>query len=443
MQFSVLKVSVNHTFIVLIVVLTICVSYGCNTESKQAQIERRIVEKANNINEELVEIRRDLHRNPELSGQESRTAKIITERLKSFGLEVRTNVGGHGVLGILRGEKNGPIVAYRADMDALPQDIQEQVAYGSAKPGVSHACGHDVHTAIGLGIAQVLSSLKDELHGTIMFIFQPAEETVEGAMQMIAEGVLSNPIPEAIFAIHVVPIEVGQIVTNPGVGLPGLDNFTIKLKGAENLQDIAEALADSIRALGTVHFPESSEDWIRSVYALFEENSDFSSFILAIAWTEEGSTKKERIVRGFFKASGEEQYNKARALTQKALSYYERQDISCEIKFEKVLPDMFCDKELAEWAIDPLTAILGEQSVLQAYNSLPFFGEDFAYFLQQIPGVMFFLGASNTDKDITALPHSPSFGIDEKAILVGVKGMSNVIVQYQLNHTSDPGSNSR
>lgn len=236
----------------------------------------------------MIEIRRDIHSHPELANQESRTAEIIARNLRSYGLEVRTEIGGHGVVGILKGANKGTVVAYRADMDALPMDIQEDVPYRSQSAGIAHACGHDVHTTLGLGIARVLSSLRDELPGTVVLIFQPAEETIEGAQRMIQEGVLSDPRPEAIFAVHVVPVEVGKVVTNPGVGLPGT--------------------------------------------------------------------------------------------------------------------------------------------------------EDFAFFINEVPGVMFFLGASNPDTGIMALPHSPFFQVDEGAIPVGIKTMSNVLASYLL---APPGNIAR
>jgi metal-dependent amidase/aminoacylase/carboxypeptidase family protein len=423
-----------------ILVFALMVGFACNTKPDQLALEKRISDRATGIYDDLVQIRRDFHEHPELSGLESRTAGVVAERLESYGLEVRTHVGGHGVVGILRGSKEEPVVAYRSDMDAIPQDILEDVPYKSANPGVSHACGHDVHTTIGLGIAEVLSTMKDDLPGTVVFFFQPAEETGEGAKQMMAEGILEDFDPDAIFAVHVAPIERGIIVTNPGVGLPGIEQFTIRLRGEENLEVTALALVDSIRAIGTVHYPDTVEEWGVYSNAWFEKNSTLSSFVLAMAWVNEQDSEDERVIHGFFKASGDKEYIEAEAEVQRLSSMYISRGFSVETEFEKVLPDMFCDKELAEWAIDPLKNILGEQSVLYANNSFPFFGEDFAYFIERIPGVMFFLGASNRENGISALPHSPAFAVDEEAILVGVKGMSMVISQYLLDYPVRKGT---
>ncbi len=426
--------STIRRFVMSFPILFVLLTFGaCNAALEEQAIQAKITDATDKVYDEIVSIRRDIHQHPELSGSESRTAALVAEHLKSCGLEVRTNVGGNGVVGILRGNTEGPIVAYRADMDALPQRIREDVPFQSATPGIAHACGHDVHTAVGLGVASVLSSLRDDLSGTVVFYFQPSEENVEGAQKMIGDGAMNDPAPEAIFAIHVAPTEIGRMVTNPGVGLPGLVRFTIRLTGSGDLQKAAAALADSIRRIGTVSYPESPDQWESAFDLPFEKDGPYSSFLLAMAWTNKATSARERSVSGFFKASGEEEYEQARAETRTMVAALETRGIKGEIESNKILPDMFCDKELAMWAIDPLESILGEESVLTAQTSIPFFGEDFAFFLERIPGVMFFLGASNTEQGILALPHSPTFGVDEEAIRVGVKGISNVIARYLMN----------
>src|SRR5207253_3085160 len=167
---------------------------------------------------ELVATRRDFHRHPELSNREERTSRVVTERLRLLGFdEVRTNVAKHGVVALLKGGKPGPVVALRADMDALPINETMDVPYKSLVPGVEHACGHDAHTAIGLGVAELLSTMRSEIHGSVKFIFQPAEEGPPadeegGAELMLKEGALDNPRPAAIFALHTTPeVETGQI----------------------------------------------------------------------------------------------------------------------------------------------------------------------------------------------------------------------------------------
>jgi metal-dependent amidase/aminoacylase/carboxypeptidase family protein len=199
----------------------------------------------------LVELRRDLHRHPELSNQESRTAGIVAARLRQLGLEVRTGVGGHGVVGILRGGRPGPLVAYRADMDAVRSVEPDPVEFRSVVPGVRHICGHDVHVTIGLGLASTLASLKPDLPGSVMFIFQPAEEIARGASAMVNAGLFAKEKPVAIFGLHTAPHEVGRLSSKAGQMMyanaiaPGVTNDDALF---------AQSRAALIRTLGAAAF---------------------------------------------------------------------------------------------------------------------------------------------------------------------------------------------
>jgi metal-dependent amidase/aminoacylase/carboxypeptidase family protein len=163
-----------------------------------------------------IELRRDLHRHPELSGQEARTAGIVARRLKALGLAVQTAVGGHGVVGLLTGGRPGPLVAYRADMDAVRSTMPDPASFPSTVPGVRHICGHDVHVAIGLGLASALASVRRDIPGRVMFIFQPAEERATGARAMLGAGLFAKERPAAIFGVHASPLEVGTFTSRPG-----------------------------------------------------------------------------------------------------------------------------------------------------------------------------------------------------------------------------------
>lgn len=398
--------------------------------ARQADLERAVAARSDSISGEMIEIRRDIHRYPELAGNEVRTARLIADRLKSYGLEVRAGIGGHGVVGILHGSRKGPVVAYRADMDALPQDIQEDAPFKSTIPGMGHACGHDVHVAVALGVAKVLSSIKDRLPGTVVFIFQPSEENVEGAKKMIAEGVLNDPKPEAIFAVHVAPTPAGTIAVTPGVGLPGKEDFVIRLKRPQDLAGFVQEMVSNINSsISTVRAPRDLAGWQYFLDALTEEESGISTFVWAMAWPA-GSGGGEATIRGFIKASGKDEYAKAKDGIRAKLGALEKQGVTHTFECTRSLPDMFCNQELGQWAVGPLGDVLGRQSVLRVYSSLPFMGEDFAYYIQEIPGMMFWLGGSDDSKGIVALPNAPIFGVDERAILTGIKGMSNVLVQY-------------
>src|SRR5215216_3511298 len=202
--------------------------------------DQRVAAAAEALRGQLVATRRDFHMHPELSNREERTARVVAERLRALGLtDVKTGVGKHGVTALLVGGKPGPVVAVRADMDALPIQEVNDVPYKSQTPGVKHACGHDVHTTVELGVAEVLSRMKEEVRGTVKFIFQPAEEGAPageegGAKLMIKQGVLENPKPDAIFGLHVLSsVETGKIAYRLGPLLASADMLHIGVRGQQ------------------------------------------------------------------------------------------------------------------------------------------------------------------------------------------------------------------
>jgi metal-dependent amidase/aminoacylase/carboxypeptidase family protein len=193
-------------------------------------IHGRIAARVKTLEPELIALRREIHRHPEVSGREAQTAALIEARLIALGLEARSNVGGHGVVGVLKGGRPGPLVAYRADMDAVPSTLPDPAPFKSEVSGVRHICGHDVHVAIGVGLASALSAVRSELPGQVMFIFQPAEERATGARAMMDAGLFEKVKPAAIFGLHAAPIEVGTLMSKPGVMMnpnaiaPGVTN---------------------------------------------------------------------------------------------------------------------------------------------------------------------------------------------------------------------------
>src|SRR2546423_272151 len=207
-------------------------SQSAHASSPTARDEQ-IAQAAESMRAQLITQRRDFHMHPELSNHEERTSRIVAERLRALGLEdVKTGVGKYGVTALLKGTKPGPVVAVRADMDALPIQEVNDVPYKSLAPGVKHACGHDVHTTVELGVAEILSKMRDQIHGTIKFIFQPAEEGAPagaegGASLMINEGALANPRPHVIFCLHTEPnLQAGQIGYQSGPAIASSHTFT-------------------------------------------------------------------------------------------------------------------------------------------------------------------------------------------------------------------------
>ncbi|UCG88138.1 MAG: amidohydrolase [Gemmatimonadota bacterium] len=194
---------------------------------------------------ELIALRRDLHQHPELSGAEERTSGVIAQRLQSLGFEVRTGVGGFGVVGMLHGAKPGPTIAFRADMDAVRSTAPDPVEFRSLTPGVRHICGHDVHVTVGLAIAEGIAMVRNDIAGSVMLVFQPAEENATGARAMLADDVFGSAKPDAIYAVHTAPFPVGQLATKPGGMMAGRDVVHVSISGSGDL-DVA---ADSVRAL--------------------------------------------------------------------------------------------------------------------------------------------------------------------------------------------------
>jgi len=436
------KYSVLYTILSLIIGIAVLSGYTSGSKEDSSElggevllvmpsIIERISKEAEKIYEEIIDIRRDLHQHPELSGKEKRTSGVIAKQLKAMGLEVATNVGGYGVVGILHGKPGGPVVAYRADMDALPQNIMENVSFKSVNKGISHACGHDVHVTVGLGIAKVLCSMRDEFSGTVKFIFQPSEENIKGAKAMIADGVLENPKPDFIFAIHVAPLEVGQMATMPGGGLPGYERYKITLAGNEKLKEATRSTLKALRAIGTVAFPRNMKEYEKILRATLQKDSFLNDFIFIMAHKDSKKSSDEKVViTGGLKAAKSDGYTRAHKQIKKILADLDKNNIKADVEFGKRFPAMICDKVIAEEAIAPIEAILGKNSVIVSYGMIPFHGEDFALFLEKIPGAMFYLGGSNTPKNIIAAPHSPIFCVDEQSILVGVKAMTNLIIHY-------------
>ncbi|HYJ79536.1 MAG TPA: amidohydrolase, partial [Longimicrobiaceae bacterium] len=209
-------------------------------------------QEADKRREELVALRRDFHRHPELSFQEQRTAQIIAERLQAAGLEVRT-VAGTGVVGLLRGDLPGKTVAWRADTDALPLTEVLEAPFASGTPGVMHACGHDGHTAIAITMAEILAARRREVPGTAVFLFQPAEEVLGGARPMIAAGVLDNPRVDEVYGLHLTTLNaVGNVQVRPGPTMASADAFTVEIKGAGGHGAMPHLSIDPITAAASI-----------------------------------------------------------------------------------------------------------------------------------------------------------------------------------------------
>jgi amidohydrolase len=385
-----------------------------------ARIDARLTE----AEAELIEIRRDLHRHPEVSGREERTAGVVADRLRALGLEVETGVGGHGVVGVLRGGQAGPVVAFRADMDAVPSGAPDPVEFSSENPGVRHICGHDIHTTVGLGIAEALSAVREDLPGTVKFIFQPSEENIQGARAMLEEGVLDYPAPTAIYAYHTAPLEVGQIGAIQGMGLTGFDIVTVTVSGDGDIETAAAAYAEVIAGIGTIGPPGSPN-------AAAPGMSEF----IHVQSGRPVRNGSNYVFRAQVRATSEDLYLSAKSRIAEGIRELSFDGVDYQIDHrDRVLADMVNDDALVAASLDVIRSRIGEDGLLVSTTTTPYFGEDFAFFQQHIPGAMYWLGVSNSEKGIVGMPHSPGYVADEGAILVGARTMSAIMLDYLRTH---------
>ncbi|WP_203996428.1 M20 metallopeptidase family protein [Virgisporangium aurantiacum] len=361
---------------------------------------------ASRLDRDLINLRRDIHQHPETAGQERRTAALVAHRLRAAGLAVTTGVGGHGVVGLLTGARPGRTVAYRADMDAVPPE--DQVGGGTLP---AHVCGHDVHTTVGVGVAQVLARLRHRLAGTVMFVFQPAEEDLSGAAAMLADGMFRHARPVEIHALHCGPVPVGQFAVMPGFGQPGIDRGTATLTGAD-APSHAQQLAADIRSLGTVAPPANPADIEQLLVDLQIPGGPLAEFVYVQQATASGAE-----VQVSYRCWPQERYVAVRADIRRLASSY-----GATVAFpDEPFPAMVCpERESLE-----LRRYLGGDRTATLHAAFPFKGEDFALFLDRLPGTYAILGVRAPGAGIeTSLPHLGTFTPDERAIGHGVRAMA-------------------
>jgi amidohydrolase len=416
------------------------VAQQSDANALRSEVDRR----AEVVTARVVTWRRDIHQHPELSNRETRTAALVADHLKSLGLEVRTGVAKTGVVGVLRGGRPGPVVALRADMDGLP--VTELVdlpfkstartQYNGQEVGVMHACGHDNHVAILMGVAEVLVGMKDRLPGTVKFIFQPAEEGPPlgeegGAALMIQEGVLENPAPSAIFGLHAWPDPVGVIGYRSGPMMAASDGLTIKVMGRQTHGaqpwggvDPIVVAAQIVLALQTIPSRQIDVTKVPAVITIGIIRGGNRGNIIPDSVMMEGT------VRTFDEAMRKDiQARIRRTAEQIAASAGATAEVSFGVGRAGGMVT-FNDPALTERMLPTLKRIAGDANVRQAQLSTP--GEDFSAYQQRIPGLFFFLGVTPKDRDAATVPrnHSPYFFADEAALPIGVRAMAHLAVDY-------------
>jgi len=394
-------------------------------DSRTAQ---KIDEEIEKNRAEITKIRRFIHMNPELGNREFETARLVSSKLDTLGLDVRIGVAKTGIVALLRGTQPGVSIAVRADMDALPIQETTGLPFKSLNPGVMHACGHDVHTSIVLGTAMVLNSMKDKIKGNVSFIFQPAEEGPPqgeegGADLMIREGALDNPPASAIFGFHVWPEEVGQVFFAPGFITGSSDGFQITVKGKsahgarpqEGLDAIVIA-SEIVQALQTV-VSRSVDPTDPAVLSIGIIQGGTRSNIIAEKVTMEGTVR----------ALSDANRKKIQPLMEAIVKgICEMHGAAYEFEYKPLFPSVYNNPELAATMAPTLTKLLGKDKVLEWKPQL--IAEDFSFFAQKIPGFYFFLGVKNPAQPVAAPLHSPNFNPDERSIPLGIKVLCHLLL---------------
>jgi amidohydrolase len=410
--------------------------------AQNTDLKIKIDRKAEALESKVITWRRDFHQNPELGNREFKTAEKIARHLRSLGIEVQTGIAKTGVVGILRGGKPGPVVALRADIDALP--IKERVAspfaskaegeYNGREVSVMHACGHDTHIAMLMGTAEILASIKNELKGTVKFIFQPAEEGAPtgeegGAKLMVKEGVLQNPQVDVIFGLHInAQTEVGQIKYRPKGTMAASDWFTIKIKGKQTHGAYPWLGIDPIVTASQI---------VLGLQTIVSRNVDLSESAAVIsvgqinAGVRSNVIPEELTMTGTIRSlDGKVQEMLHTRIKQVVTSIAESGGASADIDITKQTLITYNDPILTEKMLPTLEASAGKDNV--SITPATTGAEDFSFYQEKIPGMYFFLGGATKGKPIseTAPHHTPDFYIDESGFVLGMKTMSNLTVDY-------------
>ncbi len=430
-------------FVRPLVLLTLAAAFG--PPPAAGELAAAVDGAVRRLSPELVEIRHAIHANPELGNRETETARLVAARLEELGLRVKTGVAYTGVVGLLEGGRPGATVAVRADMDALPVTEAGDLPFKSTKRGsylgqevgLAHACGHDVHTAVGLGVAAALASVRAELPGRVLFIFQPAEEGPPpgergGAELMIEEGVLADPAPEAIFALHSFPdLRVGQVGYGEGPTFAAVDHFEIEIRGRQAHGAFPHLAADPIVMAAQV---------VQALQTIRSRNlPPLEPSVVTVGIIRGG--ERFNIIPGEVHLEGT-----VRTYRPEARETVERRMREIldgvtragggefELDYRSNAPATVNDPALSRASRPSLERALGAEGVIDVDPTMG--GEDFAYFANIVPGFYFRLGVEAPGRPSGGL-HTPDFRADDGAVEVGMRAMSAVVIDYLERRAGD------
>ncbi len=387
---------------------------------------KSILKRSKEIEDEIIAWRRDFHMYPELGFQEKRTSRIVAEKLRDWGFEVITGIAETGVVGLLRGSSDERTVALRADMDALPIQEENDVPYRSRVPGVMHACGHDAHTAMLLGAARILSEIKDDLNGCVKLIFQPAEEGVGGAKRMVDEGVLKDPDVDAIFGIHVWSIlQSGIIGVREGPILAATGRIEIEVEGAGGHGASPHLTVDPIVAAASI---------ILNLQTVISRNLDpIESGVVSICSVHSGTTYNVIPPRAKLIGTYRALTFEVRNLIKKRIKEIAENTCialgaKCKVDLIDGVPPTINHPEATKLARETAIELVGSEKVIEPKPSMG--GEDFAYYLEQVPGAFLELGTGNPEKGTDKPHHNPKFNVDEEVLYIGSAIYASLAYQF-------------
>lgn len=405
-------------------------SAGCQTPAGPAVSTADIGAQTDRAFEQLVAFRRDIHANPELPGSEARTSARVAARLRELGLEVQVGLHGHSVVGILRGGHAGRTVAWRSELDAVAVDSRDASPFKSQTPGVHHACGHDVHMAIALGMAEVLARQRERLHGNAVFIFQPEEESFQGAKAMVDRGLFEKVRIDEIYGVHVTALPAGQIVVRPGEIYAHQRRIRIALTDglpAPALEQLAQRVQGALARTRPLAKPWELQHIGDADIGVMSPRSAYQDYLIM----DTPSVKRPEAGKVYLEANLYETDAArldgipARAAQAVEASGHGRQLLGVTYIWQT--PTVLNDAALTRTAMQTIGQAFGTDAIKLAYGQAPFFNDDFAYFQQRAPGVYFILGASNAAKSLHAMNHTPDFAVDEESIRTGVKAFATLI----------------
>ena len=378
------------------------------------------------LRQQLVAWRRDFHMHPELGFQEHRSAGLIADQLRALGYRVQTGVATTGVVGLLEGRRPGPVVMLRFDMDALPLTEENDAEYASQNPGVMHACGHDAHMAMGLGVATLLAQHLDEMAGTLKLVFQPGEEGMNGAEVMVQAGVMENPRPDLFLATHVWnDAPVGTLNVSPGAVMAAAEKWTCTVRGngghgamPHQTVDPIVAVAQIVSALQTVVSRNVSP--LETAVVTVGSVHGGDAFNVIPAQVDLSGT-----VRTYSPQVREMVLRRVREVVQGVATAC---GVTTELEITRLTPAVINDADVASVVRAAAEAVVGPENVLSGGRTMG--SEDAAYFMQDVPGCYFFVGSANPERGLNAPHHNPRFDLDEDALVLGVAVVMHALAHY-------------